>query len=159
MKGNNELLTALNSLLADELTAINQYMVHSEMCENWGYGKLHMAIRKQAMDEMHHAEWLIERIIFFEGAPTVSKLNPIKIGKNVLEMISNDDKDELNAVLAYNNAIKLAREVGDQGSVDLLTKILKMEEGHVDWAEIQRAQIEQMGLQNYLASQIEGPLA
>ena len=159
MKGNNELLTALNSLLADELTAINQYMVHSEMCENWGYGKLHMAIRKQAMDEMHHAEWLIERIIFFEGAPTVSKLNPIKIGKNVPEMISNDDKDELNAVLAYNNAIKLAREVGDQGSVDLLTKILKMEEGHVDWAEIQRAQIEQMGLQNYLASQIEGPLA
>lgn len=158
MKGNNELLTALNSLLADELTAINQYMVHSEMCENWGYGKLHMAIRKQAMDEMHHAEWLIERIIFFEGAPTVSKLNPIKIGKNVLEMISNDDKDELNAVLAYNNAIKLAREVGDQGSVDLLTKILKMEEGHVDWAEIQRTQIEQMGLQNYLASQIEAPL-
>jgi bacterioferritin len=106
------------------------------------------------MDEMHHAEWLIERIIFFEGAPTVSKLNTIKIGKTVSEMISNDDKDELDAVLAYNNAIKLAREVGDQGSVDLLTKILKMEEGHVDWAEIQRAQIEQMGIENYLVSQI-----
>jgi len=132
-------------------------MVHSEMCENWGYGKLHMAIRKQAMDEMHHAEWLIERILFFEGAPTVSKLNPIKIGKTVLEMISNDDKDELDAVLAYNNAIKLAREIGDQGTVDLLTKILKMEEGHVDWAEIQRAQIDQMGISNYLVSQIESP--
>ena len=157
MKGNKELLAVLNSLLADELTAINQYMVHSEMCENWGYGKLHMAIRKQAMDEMHHAEWLIERILFFEGAPTVSKLNPIKIGKTVLEMISNDDKDELDAVLAYNNAIKLAREVGDQGTVDLLTKILKMEEGHVDWAEIQRAQIDQMGISNYLVSQIESP--
>jgi len=157
MKGNKELLTVLNSLLADELTAINQYMVHSEMCENWGYGKLHLAIRKQAMDEMHHAEWLIERILFFEGAPTVSKLNPIKIGKTVLEIISNDDKDELDAVLAYNNAIKLAREVGDQGTVELLTKILKMEEGHVDWAEIQRAQIDQMGLENYLVSQIEAP--
>ena len=94
-------------------------MVHSEMCENWGYGKLHMAIRKQAMDEMHHAEWLIERIIFFDGAPTVSKLNTIKIGKTVSEMISNDDKDELEAVHAYNDAIKLAREVDDQGSVDL----------------------------------------
>ena len=157
MKGNKELVTVLNSLLADELTAINQYMVHSEMCENWGYGKLHNAIRKQAMDEMHHAEWLIERIIFFEGAPTVSKLNAIKIGKTVSEMISNDDKDELDAVHAYNNAIKLARETDDQGSVDLLTKILKMEEGHEDWAEIQRAQIEQMGLENYLVSQIESP--
>jgi len=155
MKGNKELLTVLNSLLADELTAINQYMVHSEMCENWGYGKLHMAIRKQAMDEMLHAEWLIERIIFFEGAPTVSELNPMKIGKTVLEMISNDNGDELDAVLAYNNAIKLAREVGDQGTADLLTKILKMEEGHVDWAEVQRAQIDQMGLENYLASQLE----
>jgi len=155
MKGNKELLTVLNSLLADELTAINQYMVHSEMCENWGYGKLHMAIRKQAMDEMLHAEWLIERIIFFDGAPTVSELNPMKIGKTVLEMISNDNGDELDAVLAYNSAIKLAREVGDQGTADLLTKILKMEEGHVDWAEVQRAQIDQMGLENYLASQLE----
>jgi bacterioferritin len=153
MKGNKELLTVLNSLLADELTAINQYMVHSEMCENWGYGKLHMAIRGQAMDEMHHAEWLIERIIFFDGAPTVSKLNSIKIGKSVQEMINNDNGDELDAVHAYNDAIKLAREVGDQGTADLLTKILKMEEGHVDWAEIQHAQIEQMGLENYLVSQ------
>jgi len=154
MKGNKELLTVLNSLLVDELTAINQYMVHSEMCENWGYGKLHAAIRKQAMDEMHHAEWLIERIIFFEGAPTVSKLNPIKIGKTAQEMISNDNGDELNAVIAYNSAIRLAQEIDDQGTVDLLTTILKMEEGHVDWAEKQRAQIDQMGIENYLVSQI-----
>ena len=156
MKGNEKLLEVMNSLLADELTAINQYMVHSEMCENWGYSKLHKAIRKQAMDEMCHAEWLIERIIFFDGAPTVSKLNTIKIGKTVSEMISNDDKDELEAIHAYNSAIKLAREVDDQGSVDLLTKILKMEEGHVDWAEIQRAQIKQMGMENYLVNQTEG---
>ena len=157
MKGNEKLITVLNSLLADELTAINQYMVHSEMCENWGYGKLHLAIRKQAMDEMYHAEWLIERIIFFDGAPTVSKLNPIKIGKTVLEIIRNDNGDELDAVRAYNDAIQLAREVGDQGTAELLTKILKMEEGHVDWAEIQRAQIEQMGIENYLATQIDNP--
>ena len=154
MKGNEKLITVLNSLLADELTAINQYMVHSEMCENWGYAKLHQAIRSQAMDEMHHAEWLIERIIFFEGAPTVSRLNPMKIGKTVYEMISNDNGDELDAVHAYNNAIILAREVGDQGTADLLTKILKMEEGHVDWAEIQRTQIDQMGIENYLAKQV-----
>ena len=158
MKGNKDLITVLNSLLADELTVINQYMVHSEMCENWGYGKLHMAIRKQAMEEMHHAEWLIERIIFFEGAPTVSKLNPIKIGKTVLEIISNDNDDELETVHAYNEGIKLALEVKDQGSVDLLTKILKMEEGHVDWAEMQRAQIDQMGLENYLVNQTESPV-
>jgi len=157
MKGNKDLIAVLNSLLADELTAINQYMVHSEMCENWGFGKLHMAIRKQAMDEMHHAEWLIERILFFEGAPTVSILNPIRIGKTVSEMISNDNGDELNAIHAYNDAIKLAREADDQGTADLLTKILKMEEVHVDWAEIQRAQIEQMGLENYLANQAESP--
>jgi bacterioferritin len=155
MKGNKKLLAVLNSLLAEELTAINQYMVHSEMCENWGYDKLHSAIRKQAMDEMHHAEWLIERIIFFNGAPTVSVLNAIKIGKTVPEMINNDNNDELDAVRAYNEAIKLAREVDDQGTVDLLTKILKMEEGHVDWADIQHSQIEQMGVENYLVSQTE----
>jgi bacterioferritin len=157
MKGNKKLLTVLNSLLADELTAINQYMVHSEMCENWGYNKLHLAIRKRSIDEMHHAEWLIERIIFFDGSPTVSNLNTIKIGKTVSEMIGNDNNSELEAVSAYNDAIKLAREVEDQGTVDLLTKILKMEEGHVDWAEIQFAQIEQMGLENYLVNQAESP--
>ena len=156
MKGNEKLITVLNSLLADELTAINQYMVHSEMCANWGYGKLHQAIRKQAMDEMFHAEWLIERIIFLDGAPTVSNLNPMKIGKTVSEMIKNDNGDELDAVHKYNAAIQLGREVDDQGSVDLLTKILKMEEGHVDWAEMQRAQIEQMGLENYMVNQTEG---
>lgn len=159
MKGSKKLLLVLNALLADELTVVNQYMVHSEMCENWGYNKLHMAIRKQAMDEMHHAEWLIERIIFFDGAPTVSKLNPIKIGKTVSEMINYDYDDELKVVRDYNEAIKIAHEVDDQGSVDLLIKILKMEEGHVDWAEIQRAQVEQMGIENYLASQNESPVS
>jgi len=159
MKGNKELQTVLNSLLADELTVTNQYMVHSEMCANWGYSKLHMAVRKQAMDEMYHAQWLIERIIFFDGAPTVSKLKKIKIGKTVFEMIDNDYNNELEVVRDYNDAIKLAREVDDQGTVDLLTRILKMEEGHVDWAEIQRAQIMQMGMENYLVNQTESPVS
>jgi bacterioferritin len=158
MKGNKKVLTVLNSLLADELTAINQYMVHSEMCDNWGYLKLHMAIRKQAMDEMHHAEWLIERIIFFDGSPTVSKLNNIRIGKTVAEMISNDNDDELGAVQSYNDAIKLAQEVSDQGTVDLLTMILKMEEVHIEWAESQGEQIKQMGMENYLVNQTEVPV-
>jgi bacterioferritin len=159
MKGNKKLLTVLNSLLADELTAINQYMLHSEMCENWGYNKLHTAIRKQAIDEMHHAEWLIERIVFFDGYPTVSNLNAIKIGKVVSEIINNDYAHELDVVRAYNDGISLAREVDDQGTVDLLTRILKMEEGHVDWAEIQLAQIEQMGMENYLVNQTERPVS
>jgi len=156
MKGNDKVLKALDRLLADELTAINQYMVHSEMCENWGYHKLHLEIRKQAMDEMHHAEWLIERLLFLDGTPTVSKLNPMKIGKTVSDMINNDSKDELAAVRSYNEAIQLARTVDDQGTVDLLSRILKMEEGHVDWAEVQRTQIEHMGMENYLTNQTQG---
>jgi bacterioferritin len=132
-------------------------MLHSEICENWGYGKLHTAIRKQSIDEMHHAEWLIERIVFFDGSPTVSNLNAIKIGKDVSEIISNDYANELDVVRAYNDGINLALEVNDQGTVDLLTRILKMEEGHVDWAEIQLAQIAQMGMENYLVTQTESP--
>ena len=156
MKGNEKLLAVLNELLADELTAINQYMVHSEMCDNWGYARLHNAIEQQARDEMHHAEWLIQRILYLDGTPIVSKLNPMQIGKSVLDMVSNDQEAELAAVRAYNAGIRLAREVDDQATADLLTTILKMEEGHVDWAEQQRAQIEQMGLENYLANQAEG---
>lgn len=156
MKGNDKLIEVLNSLLADELTAINQYMVHSEVCENWGYSKLHKAIEKQAIDEMRHAEWLIGRIIFLDGVPIVSKLNDMKIGKNVPEMITNDYNDELGASVSYNAGIKLAREVKDQATSDLLSKILMMEEGHIDWAEAQLAQIDHLGLANYLICQTEG---
>ena len=155
MKGNRKMLTVLNQLLADELTAISQYMVHSEMCDNWGYEKLHKAIESQARDEMHHAEWLIQRIIFLEGAPIVSKLKEIRIGKDVPAMIGTDQEDEVGAIQAYNAAIRLGHEVDDQGTVDLLTKIVTMEEGHEDWAEAQRDQIAQMGLQNYLVNQVE----
>ena len=156
MKGNKKVLETLNQLLADELTAISQYMVHSEMCDNWGFDKLHAAIEKQAMDEMHHAEWLIQRILFLDGTPVVSKLNPMKIGKSVLDIVGNDQDAEMGAVSSYNKGIALAREAADQSTADLLTQILKMEEGHVDWAENQRSQIEQMGLENYLANQTKG---
>lgn len=156
MKGNEKLLVALNELLADELTSISQYMVHSEMCNNWGYPKLHQAIEKQAMDEMHHAEWIIQRILFLEGTPIVSKLNPMKIGKTAPEMVNYDLEAEIAAVRDYNKAIALAGEVADQSTADLLTKILKMEEEHVDWGEMQQTQIEQMGLENYLANQTKG---
>jgi bacterioferritin len=156
MKGDDKLIEVLNQLLADELTAINQYMVHSEMCNHWGYHALHEAIEARAIDEMHHGEWLIERILFLEGSPVVTKLNPIKIGKTVPEMIANDEQAELDAVKAYNAAIALASDVADENTGDLLTKILDMEESHVDRLEKQRAQIEQMGLENYLALQIEG---
>jgi len=156
MKGNDKLIEVLNQLLADELTAISQYMVHAEVCDSWGYDKLHKAIEGQARDEMHHAEWLIERIVFLDGVPVVNRLNAMTIGKTVPDMVGHDQDAELAAVRAYNSAIGLAHEVDDQATVDLLTKILKMEEGHVDWAEKQRAQIEQMGIENYLANQTEG---
>jgi bacterioferritin len=156
MKGNPKILEALNMLLADELTAISQYMVHSEVCANWGYDKLHEAIEKRAIDEMHHAESLIARIIFLEGAPIVSKLNPMKIGTTVVQMVNYDLEAELGAIKAYNSAIGLAHEVADQATVDLLIKILKDEEAHGDWAEIQLSQVEQMGLENYLSVQAGG---
>ena len=156
MKGNDQILATLNELLADELTAISQYMVHSEMCDNWGYDKLHKAIEAQAIDEMRHAEWLIARILFLEGMPIVSKLNPMKIGAKVPDMIAYDEAAELGAIRAYNAGIRLAHEVDDQGTVELLTKILKMEEDHLDWNEQQRDQIAQMGLENYLSMQPSG---
>ena len=156
MKGNKKLLTVLNQLLADELTAISQYMVHSEMCKAWGYGKLHDAIEKQAIDEMHHAEWLIERLLLLEGRPVVSKLNPMKLAEDVAGIIGSDQEAELGAVRAYNAGIRLARELEDNATAQLLTDILKMEEGHVEWAEQQRSQIAQMGLETYLSLQTEG---
>ncbi|GBC96106.1 Bacterioferritin [bacterium HR16] len=155
MKGNPEILKVLNDLLSDELTAIHQYMVEAEMCGNWGYDKLHAAFQKIAIDEMHHAEWLIQRILFLEGHPTI-KLGELNIGATVSDMVSGVISAEGEAVVAYNKAIALAHQVADQGTVDLLLKILTMEEGHIDWAEAQRDQIEHMGIANYLSMQTEG---
>jgi bacterioferritin len=155
MKGNEKILETLNSLLADELTAINQYMVQSEMCANWGYEKLHESIEKRAIDEMKHAEKLIGRIIFLEGKPIVSNLNKINIGGTVDAQHNNDREAEETAIKAYNDAIKLAVEVGDNGSRDLFEEILEDEENHIDWIESQLDQIKQMGLQVYLGEQLE----
>jgi bacterioferritin len=156
MQGNAQLLNLLNQRLSEELTAISQYVVHSEMCDNWGYKGLHDRIMKHAMDEMHHAEALIGRIIFLEGTPVVSKLNPILIGANAKEIILHDYEGELAAVRGYNETMKLAFDVGDNATRDLLAKILQDEEGHVDWQEQQRDQIEQMGIENYLMTQVSG---
>jgi bacterioferritin len=155
MKGNEQVIATLNALLADELTAISQYMVHAEMCDNWGYGRLHKAIEAQAHDEMHHAEWLIGRILFLDGVPLVSKLNPMRIGASVPDMVGHDQSAEVDAVKAYNASIALARQAGDQGTADLLERILEMEERHLDWGEQQRFQIEQLGIERYLAAQLE----
>jgi bacterioferritin len=155
MKGNEKILETLNALLADELTAINQYMVQSEMCADWGYEKLHEAIEKRAIDEMKHAEKLIGRILFLEGKPIVNNLNKINIGGTVDAQHANDHSAEEMAINAYNNGIRLAVEVGDNGTRDLLEEILEDEEEHIDWIETQLDQIEQMSLPVYLGEQLE----
>jgi bacterioferritin len=154
MKGNEKIIERLNALLADELTAVSQYMVHSEMCANWGYERLHKAVEKRAIDEMKHAEKLIGRVIFLEGKPIVSDLNKINIGPEVEAQIKNDWAAEDGAVKAYNEGIRLAVEVGDNGTRELLESILKDEEAHIDWLEAQLDQIKQMGIQNYLVEQV-----
>ena len=153
MKGNDKIIEKLNALLADELTAINQYIVHSEMCANWGYKELHEAIEKRAVEEMKHAEKLIARILFLEGRPVVSRLNKISIGAKVEDQYANDHAAELDAIKAYNEGIRLAVELADNGTRELLESNLVDEERHIDWIEAQLDQIEQMGIQNYLVEQ------
>ena len=155
MKGNDKITALLNEFLADELTAISQYMVHSEMCANWEYGKLHQAVEKRAIDEMKHAEKLIGRIIFLEGIPIVSNLNKIAIGAGVEEQLKNDRAAEDGAIKAYNEGIRLCLELGDNGTRELIDSNLQDEEKHIDWLEAQLDQINQMGLQNYLLAQTD----
>jgi bacterioferritin len=153
VKGNDNVIDRLNFLLADELTAVSQYMVHSEMCANWGYGKIADVIEKRAIDEMKHAEKLIGRILFLEGKPVVSNLNPMHIGGEIPEQIDNDCGAEDGAVHAYNDAIRLCTVEGDSGTRELLEDILEDEEEHIDWLENQQIQIAQMGLPIYLLAQ------
>jgi bacterioferritin len=154
MKGNDKVIAVLNHLLADELTAINQYMVHSEMCANWGYGELHEVIEKRAITEMRHAEMHIARIIFLEGRPVVSELNPLHIGADVLGQLQSDLAAEQGAVKGYNDAVALAVQAGDNGTRAMLESILKDEEEHLDWLETQLEQIQQMGIQFYLVEKV-----
>jgi bacterioferritin len=154
VKGNDKVIERLNVLLADELTAINQYMVHSEMCANWGYEKLHAAAEKRAIDEMRHAEKLIGRIIFLNGRPVVSQLNALHVGQDVQAQLDNDTAAEQGAIAMYNDSIKLAQDAGDAGTRELLEDILEDEEEHIDWLEAQSDQIGQMSLPNYLLAQL-----
>jgi bacterioferritin len=154
MKGNDKVIEHLNARLAEELTAINQYMVHAEMCDNWNYKQLAEAIEKRAKDEMKHAEMLIARIIFLDGRPIVSNLNQIFIGAEVPKMHENDQGAELGAIKSYNESIRLATELGDNNTKVILESILKDEEDHIDWIEAQLDEIKQVGIQNYLAQQI-----
>jgi bacterioferritin len=154
MKGNEKIIEHLNARLAEELTAINQYMVHAEMCDNWGYKQLAEVIEKRAIDEMKHAEKLIARILFLDGRPIVSNLNQISIGAEVPNMHNNDHEAELGAVQLYNESIRQAMELGDNNTRALLESILKDEEDHIDWIEAQLDEIKQIGVQTYLAQQI-----
>jgi len=156
MKGNEKIIAVLNDFLADELTAISQYMVHSEMCANWGYDKLHQAVKKRAIGEMKHAEKLIGRILFLEGQPVVSNLKKMDIGATVEAQLKHDLDAEAGAIQAYNDGIRLCLEVGDSGSRELIEDNLEDEEEHLDWLETQLDQINQMGPQNYLLAQIKG---
>ena len=153
MKGKEQMIEQLNARLADELTAINQYFVHAELCEDWGYEKLHSVIKERSIMEMKHAEKLIERIIFLEGRPIVSNLNKISIGSKIDDIHQNDWNAELGAIEGYNEAIRLAAELGDNGTKTLLEEILSQEEMHIDWLETQKDQIEQLGIQLYLSEQ------
>jgi bacterioferritin len=154
MKGNKELIIALNSLLADELSATNQYMVHSEMSANWGYEKLHKYFEKRAIDEMKHAEKLIGRILFLEGLPIVSKLHDIKIGSDAVKQLENDHFSEEGAIKAYNEAIVLAGEAKDFATREILEKILNDEDRHIDEIEELQDQISQMSLPLFLTTQL-----
>jgi bacterioferritin len=154
MKGNERLIATLNSLLADELTAINQYMVHSEMCDSWGYKKLHEHFEKRAITEMKHAEKLIGRILFLEGMPVVSKLGKIYIGADVPKALANDHAAEEGAIKSYNKAIKLAGDVTDFATREILQDILKDEDQHIDEIEELQDQIKQMTLPNFLSMQV-----
>lgn len=153
MKGDERVVKKLNELLSDELTAINQYVVHAEMCDNWGYQRLHQAVEARARQEMKHAETLIARIIFLEGTPTVSRLNQIHIGADIPQQLQRDLDAEMHANRMYNEAIHLADEANDAATSDLLESILKDEDAHVDWLEEQLDQVAQLGLPLYLSTQ------
>jgi len=155
MRGNEKVIAKLNEGLREELTAISQYFVHAEMCHNWGYHRLGDFIRKQSVGEMKHAEKLLERIIFLDGIPKMEPL-PLTIGQDVQVQLQNDLALELKAVAMYNDAVKIAREAGDNSSRELFERLLKDEEEHVDFLEAQAHQIKQLGYERYLAQQIGG---
>ena len=154
MKGNPKVIASLNEALKEELTAINQYFLHAEMCENWHYHKLASYIKKQSIDEMKHAETLIERILFLDGTPNLTELMKLNVGASVKDQLAGDLTLEVNAVAMYNRFVKLAREEVDNTSAELFERLLKDEEEHVDWLEAQMHLIEEIGYERYLTQQM-----
>jgi bacterioferritin len=154
MKGDAKIIEVLNDVLTAELTAINQYFLHGEMCENWGYERLAKYVKKESIDEMKHAESCIERILYLEGTPRMHELFPLRVGQNVKAQLENDLALEYEAVTRLNRAVNVAVEAGDNGSRELFEKILTDEEHHIDWLEAQLHLIQEIGYDNWLARQI-----
>ena len=154
MQGNPKVIAALNEALKEELTAINQYFLHAEMCENWHYSKLGNYIKKQSIDEMKHAEVLIERLLFLDATPNMTELMKLTVGQNVREQLESDLKLEVNAVAMYNRFVQISRDEADNASRELFERLLKDEEEHVDWLEAQLHQIKEIGYERYLSQQI-----
>jgi bacterioferritin len=156
MKGDPRVVDMLNEVLTGELTAINQYFLHAKMCLHWGYDHLGKQIREESVDEMKHAERLIDRILFLEGLPNLQRLNKLAIGTSVVEILRSDLALELGTVPRLNAGIQLSRDTGDNGSEELLTRILVDSESHVDWLESQLELVRQVGEAHYLSQQIRG---
>ena len=154
MQGNSEIIDALNDILTAELTAINQYFIHAKMCGNWGYDKLEDRIRHESIDEMKHADDIIERILYLEGVPNLQRLLPLRVGETVPEQFESDLAVEKAAVVRFNNAIALCVEKADNGTRQMLADMLVSEEEHLDWLETQLFAISQIGVENYLAQQL-----
>lgn len=154
MRGQPKLIEALNELLTAELTAINQYYIHYKMCENWGYKRIAAKKREEAMEEMHHADEVIERILFLDGIPNMQRMNPVKVGENVVEQHELDLALELEAVQRLNSFVALARDLGDNATKALFEKILRDEEEAIDWLETQFSLIRDLGKERYLAEHI-----
>lgn len=155
MKGNEEVLNLLNQLLTNELTAINQYFIHAKMCQNWGYMRLAEKVREESIDEMKHADQVIERILFLEGVPNLQRYHKLRVGETVREQLESDLQVEYSAIAFLNQGIEACRKANDNATEDLMTKILVSEEEHTDWLETQLELIRQVGEQNYLAQQIK----
>ena len=155
MKGDPKVLALLNDVLTNELTAINQYFLHARMCENWGYERLWKKVRAESIDEMQHADKVIQRILYLEGHPNLQKLGKLEIGETVAEQLKSDLALEKRAIPVLNAGIALCRDRGDNGTAELLEEILVDEEEHADWLEAQLTLVEQVGIQNYLAQQVK----
>jgi bacterioferritin len=155
MKGNDKILELLNDILTNELVAINQYFLHAKLCQQWGYQRLAKFIRSESIEEMRHAEWLVDRVLFLEGLPNLQRMGKVNVGQTVAEQLSLDVEIERNSVKTLNDGIELCRSLGDNGSRELLERILIDSEKHLDWIETQLELIKQVGEANYLSQQIK----